>query len=420
MSENHRFDLLTGFVFIDGDAPDALRDEAGGLDSFYVAPNAGDGLGPLARVLFHESLHFWQVAASSCVAWVVVDEWQRVIEFESTGKVMEPSPRVRAFMTKAAGEPFSALDLFECWTRYWDLHTRSPAKALEDAGVEAEGASAARHYDDKDFAKATAELDDCAAYARPYRWLREQAGERWWFVDLALPIVLYRAMQTDEPVKMFREAFSIGLANEELISHCVQAMRVSSPDERFDLHGAGPNINFAWLLAKPAIERYAIRPAAQSLGIGHATPGIKLFSDLHGFSHPIYADIPARGAQMAGEARLCSARIIEEVKKTPRDFLMFVSGAALFEAGRDPETVLMFPGQPDFRWLLGKHFCPARVVFSNRIVHGKPSARWLMQRVHEKMAAAPAGSTIRIEGDFEAECSRVADRVGAFEKACSG
>lgn len=418
MSANHRFELLTGFVFIDGDAPDSLRDDAGGLEPFFVAPNASDGLGALARVLFHESLHFWQVAASSCVAWVVVDEWQRLIDFEKSGKVAEPSARVREFMTQAAGEAFSAMDLFECWTRYWDLHARSPARALEDAGLEEEGASASRYYDDKDFAKATAELDDCAAYARPYRWLREQAGENWWFVDLALPIVLYRAMQTAQPVKVFREAFSIGLASDALLSHCLQALNASRPDVNFDLYGAGPNINFAWLLAKQAIEKLAIGPAARALGIGEATPGVKLFADLRGFSHPIYADVPARASQLAGESRLCSARMIDEVKKQPQDFLMFVSGAGLFEASRDPETVLMFPGNPDFRWLLGRHFCPGRVIFNNRVVHGKPSALWLMRRIHEKMAASPAGSTIRIEDDFSAECSKLAARVAAFDAAC--
>ena len=123
------FHYLTGVVQVAVRCPRTLRDQD--LGNFYHDPNNAEWGGSLCRVLYHESVHFWQVLASGYLGNLIASEWSRVDHFEKTGEIRPQSDAARAH-TERDSFPFSAYELVECWARYWDVHTRSPARIVDE------------------------------------------------------------------------------------------------------------------------------------------------------------------------------------------------------------------------------------------------------------------------------------------------
>ena len=62
----------------------------------------------------------------------IAEEWLRLRAFEEDG-VIKPKGRISSHYYEKIGEgKFSASELAECWARYWDVHTRSPAQIIRE------------------------------------------------------------------------------------------------------------------------------------------------------------------------------------------------------------------------------------------------------------------------------------------------
>ena len=130
------FEYLTGSVTVPASAPAQWQDE--GLEEFYRAPNDESWGAPLCRILYHESIHFWQLFSSAYVGNLIADDWRRLEHFRVKGEVRPFSQEARQYEVCAEGLPFSPRELLECWARFWDVHTREPHRIIRDEGYPAE------------------------------------------------------------------------------------------------------------------------------------------------------------------------------------------------------------------------------------------------------------------------------------------
>ena len=70
-----------------------------GLRPFYENPNSDLWGETLCRVLYHESLHFWQFLASGYIANFVNEEWIRLLHFENNNEVEPRSEYQENFLS---------------------------------------------------------------------------------------------------------------------------------------------------------------------------------------------------------------------------------------------------------------------------------------------------------------------------------
>ena len=80
------FEYLTGTIMVPAEAPEEWQKE--GLGKFYLSPNDEQWGQSLCRVLYHESVHFWQLFSSAYIANLVSDDWRRLQHYEETGEVL--------------------------------------------------------------------------------------------------------------------------------------------------------------------------------------------------------------------------------------------------------------------------------------------------------------------------------------------
>lgn len=84
-----------------------------------------------SRVIFHETVHFWQYLASGYLVRLVEEDWNRLIAFEQTGKSTWNTPRRHHYICPHPKHGFSPRDLVEAYARYWDIHTIGPPELIE-------------------------------------------------------------------------------------------------------------------------------------------------------------------------------------------------------------------------------------------------------------------------------------------------
>src|SRR5262249_37406102 len=84
-----------------------------------------------SRVLFHETVHFWQYLASGYLAGIVEEDWGRLVAFERDQAKMPAGPRRLHFLQPHPEHGFAPVDLVEAFARFWDVHVIGPADLLE-------------------------------------------------------------------------------------------------------------------------------------------------------------------------------------------------------------------------------------------------------------------------------------------------
>ncbi len=344
---------LTGTVTIPAEAPLELLD--GGLDRFYAEPNNDAWGRTLCRVLYHESTHFWQVLASGYLANIIGDEWRRVQAYESEGEVLPRSDLALDHFRRLDGDPFSAQELVECWARNWDVHTRSPVRIIEEEGIEVPEPEGLTHMDDALRVEAYTSLAfdtvmregrDCGSYAEPYRWMLERAGGHSAFVAVVFPALCHNAFGSPRPVGAFVEAFDRAWNDDWL---------------RGEMGQRKGSVNVEWFYYWGVMEERVFRPAADELGLPGYTSGFDVIERGALASHPVYREYPA---------------LLNELMRQVVGFLMRDLDAEdpflaleMKMAGLGPGAVLGLPGQPSYRFLLGRHMRPPEVVFGNGVSH---------------------------------------------------
>jgi len=84
-----------------------------------------------SRVIFHETVHFWQYLASGYLARLVEEDWDRLVKFEDSGRVIWNTPLRSHFIEPHSVHAFSPRDLVEAFARYWDVHVVGPPQLIE-------------------------------------------------------------------------------------------------------------------------------------------------------------------------------------------------------------------------------------------------------------------------------------------------
>lgn len=428
------FNWYTGAAQVEAGCPTALQGESG-LQPFFRSPNDPDWGTVLPRQLYHESLHFWQLASSRHLQLLVVAEWERLLLFEREGTVPPRSGQRKAFGRVAADEPFSVRDLVECLARYWDVHTRSPTRILREEGNDLDGRLAEIDAMRPSSAYASLEFDtvmhtgpDCEVYARPYHWMMERARAApavhalpgyvqetaSWSVNLLLPVAGFIALNTDAPVAAFVAAFQRGLSEDVL---CAAAAR-RNPLKSINLDW----LDFWGVLAaglSKTLKRVGL-PTWLAPWVGFGVLENEAFLD-----HPVYRHLRARMTAL-DEAISCHRENlrIQYLFNPPPDAAQDIDQAMDFRAAvvtqSDRWPVFSLPGQPTFRNMLGCMFAPPIVRFDDREIVATASASpdwpWPIDAV--ALAAAVEQAEARIAA---LEAAETAVRLGlppnAFARA---
>lgn len=369
------FEYLTGTVTVPASAPMEWQTE--GLGEFYRAPNDDDWGANLCRVLYHESIHFWQLFSSAYVGNLLADDWSRLQHFRSTGEIKPLGPEARQYDTPTAGLPFSSRELLECWARFWDVHTRGPEAIIHDEGYPAEEVNHLTIIDPYTGVKSyTHEAYDylmrggpgSSLYEQPYRWLLDQTQGHSAFVAITFPILVHSAFGSPNPVGVFCEAFDHAW-NSSLLRGAI--------DSR------SGNINLDWLNQWSAIIGEAHIPVIRKHHLPDFTSGLDVIERGSLGSHPIYKEYVDQVEVLRGHLILYKQQFA--AGPVPSDVTELYNYAVTDMPTRDPWVVFGLPGQPDYRYLLGQAFSPVRVQFENYILDGRrPVARRLREMATEK------------------------------------
>jgi len=276
------FEYLTGIVKVPASAP--LEWQKEGLTEFYRSPNDDAWGATLCRVLYHESIHFWQLFSSGYVANLVADDWRRLQHFRATGEVRPLSTEANQYKITASGLPFSERELLECWARFWDVHTREPGAIIRDEGYPAEEVERLEMIDPYTGSKSyTHEAYDylmrggpaSGSYEKPYRWLLDQTQGHSAFVAITFPILVHSAFGSPDPVKVFCETFDRAW-NSSVLRPAI--------DSRFGY------INLDWLNQWSAIIGEAHIPVIRKHHLPDFTSGLDVIARGPLASHPIYRE----------------------------------------------------------------------------------------------------------------------------------
>ena len=351
-------DFLTATVSVGVDAPSALLANPDiVLPRFYVDPNDSTW-NDISRILYHETVHFWQLFSSGYLAKVVLDAWTGLIDFERQGKAkLYANP----LTLRNAGQPFSSGQLAECWARFWDVHTRSPDRVRAEDTVEdavlgrakpAPSLRATRGYKLAaiDDLLNTTKLD--AEYALPFRWLLEQSGFDSNFTHATFPHICHFAFATPDPVGSFTAAAQLGSKSAEVRNRVDRAGISQSQD-----------VNRVWLTIGNDMSALFFR-VMLDLRLPGYTSGLDIIQRSELRQHPVYSHYVQRVnrvlREIAGTARLLS----DASSQYARDMRF---------AASYPWGAFCLPGQPTFRSVLGQYLQPARIRFSNGEVLAKLS-----------------------------------------------
>lgn len=344
------FDWLDGTVTVPASKPAAWGST---LDDFYRSPNDGRWGRSLCRVLYHESTHFWQLLSSAYLANLVQAEWMRLRAFEDHGQWPPVDDAVAALRRTVDGRPFSAVELMECWARYWDVHTRHAGQLLREDGIPAPHAGQGPEgaYSGAQFDRFMQHGRDAAGYARPYRWALQRAGGASAFVNLVLPTITFCAFGSPDPVAVFTTALESALDSSAI---------------RDAVHDRTGFINVDWLARYRIVIAEAVAPAVRSLGLPAFTAGWDVMARGRLGEHPVYETYLHR-VQLALE----TVQLFNTAPPSDESMAEVLRAAAAAAAVRDPLVVFMFPGQPSYREHLGRILPPPRVRFTDTVWHAE-------------------------------------------------
>jgi hypothetical protein len=85
-----------------------------------------------ARMIFHEAVHYWQQLSQGFLLRLADEEWQRMKNFERSGKVLAMGPIGQEFAHRYADIGFSARDLHECLARFWEVAAFTPRAIIDE------------------------------------------------------------------------------------------------------------------------------------------------------------------------------------------------------------------------------------------------------------------------------------------------
>ncbi|HEY0867598.1 MAG TPA: hypothetical protein VGE01_09470, partial [Fimbriimonas sp.] len=335
------FDALAGTVYVNAEAPGRWEHE--GLGEFYANPNGQAWGNRLCRVLYHETTHFWQLLGSSYLADVVMDDWERVVAYEQSGKTI-PGPAKKREYTAPTSHGFSAHMLAECWARYWDVHTRSPATIAREEDLSVAGVlQGPLGYSSAAFDAVMTEGKDSKCYGAPYRALLDQFLGHSAYAAYCFPIIVYWAFNSPDPVGAYMRMIGQAWA---------------SGNVRAALEARTGSINVDWFRLRGVLEE-ALDPPPPGGMLGQS-PALA--------AHPLYAEYENKLVDLS----LVAAQLLLRTRE-PASVAELELYDSLLACQSQQDFCFMLPGQPNIRYAMGKWLEPSAVQFSNLAVYGRRS-----------------------------------------------
>jgi hypothetical protein len=366
MSNN--FEYLSGTVNISAPLPDILQEK--GLDAFYEDPNNARWGDVLCRVLYHESIHFWQFLASGYIANLINEEWKRLDHFEQMNEIIPKSDFLKNFTQRPEDIPFSPYELTECWARYWDVHTRSPARIIQEEGI---GIGESKTYDNRlagnyswiEYDTIMQKGEDSHLYAQPYRWLLEKASGNSYLIALLFPVITHASFGNPDPVSVFTGCFE----------------RATQPEITKEImeHRSG-NINFDWINSWTFAWDKIVLPTLEEKNLPLYTSGFDVIQRGTLGTHPIYREYLEKAQVLWKFVKLANMfdTSVEDQNDISDYSMDEIENHAIKEmAANNPWIIFALPGQPHYRNLLGHYLSPPIISFKNITYStNKASSMW--------------------------------------------
>lgn len=204
------------------------------------------------RIAFHEALHYWQHISQRFLLRVTEEDWLRLKRYEADQTVLPPGPLKREFLRVDPAVGFSARDLLECLTRYWEL------TAFKVANVLAMDAALRGPVVDRRLA-IESEIDEgphrgkmlamklaAGRYGVPYLWAADLFPDKF-TLAVAFPFLARVALHSSQPTTAFaaaaRRAGSLAKAlqpsprSESSLVDFARELRIAVDDTLPDVRG---------------------------------------------------------------------------------------------------------------------------------------------------------------------------------------
>jgi len=320
-----------------------------------------------SRVIFHETVHYWQHIAHSFLVRLADEEWKRLIAYEKSGEKLDKGPIRREFERKERRIDFSARDLHESLARFWDVFAFGPHRLLQiewTEGKKAVSADFAQAFHElrqeanlptgawggMDFA--TAMLTVAGQYAVPFNLVNSSLEDHFTAINL-FPLLGHFAFQTSRPAYFFGQF--VEKLGSELHAH-VEAMKNAPDQSPTDL--LENTMNRLYLKARLACDRIVRNAGERCL-----VTGLMAFPNSCLNDHPAY--------QWAFTRRMLPAvlRLMEapDVKDSARRYFKDEKSGRFMFAELLLDSAMALVGLPDSRRLLlvGGLLAPPCIRFSN-------------------------------------------------------
>lgn len=163
------------------------------------------------RIAFHEALHFWQHISQRFLLRVTEEDWQRLERYEFDQTVLPPGPLKREFLQVDPAVGFSARDLLECLTRYWELAAFKVADllamdaALRGRAVDRRLALGAALDEGPHRGRMLAMKVAAGRYGLPYLWTADLFPDES-TLAVAFPFIARIALHSSQPTTAFAAA----------------------------------------------------------------------------------------------------------------------------------------------------------------------------------------------------------------------
>ncbi len=318
-----------------------------------------------SRVVFHETVHYWQHVGQGFLAKMAEEDWNRLQQFEFDATVSDPGPYRLEFVRRHDQADFSALDLHESLARFWDVHAIGPQRLIEmdfdDPKRQFDESFKAQYFALKqkglivhpehggysDLAYNMAMEASAGNYAKPYLYVLEHYNPV--VTATVFPLAGHFALQSERPVEAF-----------------LQMVKRVAPS--LNKIPRGHSVHDLWHNYHTPIRDAAIR-VSQELGYGGLTLAGAYIKNSSLREHPVYAWIFAEldRARWVLDETAFAQRLVSNYQGVPPGMAGILA----------TDFSLACPGDTTNRSFLVEWLAPPCVRFSD-------GRQWLLTELHRR------------------------------------
>jgi hypothetical protein len=257
------------------------------------------------RWMYHETLHLWQHASAAFLIRCTEEDWSRMRRYEQGGGLQRENAIAAEYVRQDPEAAFSAVDLQECLTRYWELQAFDPLTVLTEHLHSARKEDGTLGQRLRQFWESPAQDPNApltlameiigGQYALPFSNLTKRAATA--MAAGLFPLAAFFALQTDSPVPFYMRLV------ESAIQH------VEPPQVSVDLASL-------WRTWYPAVRQRADELHEEMFGtsLGFGMDVLRRSSLLE---HPGYAYLLERMDNFVAHATRASDFLSEALQRDP-------------------------------------------------------------------------------------------------------